>query len=185
MAWEVHPTDQSFNMKDYRMKNFFLVGIATALISTPISAQSLPDSYQTVCRTESMIGYSWRNGEYVIARYEPSTYTIEVGDTGRCRSTPIETITEKIRWRNVCAIITRVGEARRPELTAPCREVYISDGRASSVSLECKKLIGESVWADPDGIFHVSMISPDTASKPRNDYKDSLSLGVGTCRRTN
>ena len=162
-----------------------LAAAALILVQEPTA---LPDTYQSVCKSESEIGYNWRNGGYRTAQYDPNTYIITVGDTKHCSANPAKNLdTPKVKWRDVCANITRVGDTPYPDMASHCREEYIIDGTASSVTLNCLNAnigVAVNMAADPSGWFHLTSVHSNTSARPQRDYKDSLVIGVGKCTRT-
>lgn len=159
----------------------------TLLLLSAVAVQppnSLPDRYSMTCRAQASTGYNWRNGGYVAANFVPQTFVITIGVTDRCipnRANDLEFA--GIRTRTVCGYFVQQGD-EEPMLVSQCKETYFQQDGRSSVSIRCESATGNVISADPDGWFHYSSVHSDTGSTPANDYKDSLVVSFGRCRRT-
>lgn len=165
----------------------YLVGLLS-LVAINCFSQNAP-AFTSLCIPDNSVGYSWRNGQWQNAKFKiEERYLAQKLDSVRAKgailcekldTTVYENPILQEKLQNACYLVRRHGrEASVTFDSEACTETYDSSGSLKSVS--CK-----SFRFAPNGLFVKlpTEFSLNLESKPKNDYKDSMTLDIGSCSK--
>ena len=154
--------------------------------------------FTTLCIAEKSVGFNWEKGDWVHTRFKAdSKYIVQKIDHDSQKYSQTNTINTPFfcsgikpdsmeigleeSAREACYSIRDHGRDVSLMLSAEkCFEKYNKHGTLTEV--QCKK-----IRFSPNGLFIAmpSDASMDLSKAPKNDYKDSLNIRVGTCSKVN
>lgn len=169
--------------------NIAVVTLAAAVSLANVPA--MPSSYTLLCEGQQSVGFNWRGGKWVEARYAPHRYIVAKIETNKCqivyngafKSIPIDGAMKNfgpIHQKSVCLNVRDVGDKYSPFLSQQCQETYFVENGDWIKSFSCDWAM-ISFSGSFEGEFHRASNHSDTAAQPEKDYKDSLMIEVGKC----
>jgi hypothetical protein len=186
------------------MKRIILAALVGVLVSGLTrngyakDREPLPN-FKQLCIADGSTGFNWVNGGWQRANFKPKKYIIS-------KITPPENIEEAnknkdhnefMSWHichkkmieederqglsgyrrfNACLKVQQVGK-KHYDFKA-CDEVHI---KFKGMKIWRIKISCDDLKIDPNGYFHMAYIHSNLEAKPKDDYKDSLSVSVGKC----
>ena len=153
--------------------------------SSNFESDELPIATTIRCESDETVGFNWRDGSWTKVNFRESTYIfkkldhrLEDRSVGTCRfSIAGETdLVEKGKFMglNRCYSVQEFGEGK-PTVKV-CKEYYV-DGEIDSI--RCGSY--NEYAFHPYGQLLLSPHHRNVKSNPKDDYKDSFSIGVGKC----
>ena len=151
--------------------------------------------FKQLCVADMSTGFNWKNGNWVPVRFKEKRYIVSKIDPPKSlnlasergeimafvectlpQKDTEELILDNFHHFPACLKIQILGEDRPNFLD--CWETHIKDEEEKwSTKISC----GNEFAFSPNGHFHSSIFHDNVDSKPKNDYKDSLSISVGKC----
>ncbi|MBQ0945136.1 hypothetical protein KAK07_17495 [Ideonella sp. 4Y16] len=146
------------------------------------------EPFKALCVAEKSTGFNWKSGQWVQANFKAERKLIvQKLDLDKYRTKPaherplacsddaMNSYDSKVLSKG-CYLIKEMGSPTFIMFDSEvCIEAQVGD-RLQSV--QCKKLT-----FNPDGAFIEYPWHSDISPKPKDDYKDSLIVSVGTCSR--
>lgn len=162
-----------------------------------VSAKAETDFFNLLCVEEKNTGFNWKNGSWKITQFKESKYIVQkVKMKPFVRNQNGEHPFSYRCWNDYqkfksfspsgdsklnkgCYNVRRHGAEKRFIDSELCWERWKKKSNEWEIDkVECKEFIFK-----PNGPFHASTLSSNVELKPKNDYKDSMHLMVGTCSK--
>lgn len=167
-----------------KANHYLLVALATSCLSA--GSAELP--FKALCVSEKSTGFNWKSGQWVQANFRPDRkLLVQKLDLPKymdrpMQERPISCTAEAMQASDLfgfskgCYLIKDMGSPTNMFFDSEvCTEIVDSDKLRM---VQCKKLTFH-----PDGGYIELPWHSDISLKPKEDYKDSLILSVGTCSR--
>jgi hypothetical protein len=170
------------------MKRLLLLGLI--IVSGTLFAEDLPTlaPFKSVCVSDQSSGFNWKGGRWTPVQFVVGEkFLVQKIDPEKYRDKPVnqrpllcndgkEPIhTGDLTFQYGCYLISTLGQTRPVLQAETCQEYF--EGRQIK-SVDCRNF----VFA-PDGNFIQTSTILNIDPKPKNDYKDSLFITLGTCGR--
>jgi len=153
--------------------------------------------FTSLCIAEKSTGFNWKKGQWVEVTFRPEKYLVVkiplrdwdpnkykealLSKEPACLGKYLSYTQSKLKYyggyrRFGCYNIRTFGSKYSIAGSRLCEESWDWSDETVLEKVRC-----ESTYFKPDGNFTRSSIHDNLASKPENNYKDSLSLSVGSC----
>jgi hypothetical protein len=162
-----------------------------------VSARAESDFFNLLCAEEQNTGFTWSKGSWKTAHFKNSKYIVQkvrmkpfVRDKNgeypfsyKCWNDYQKFQSSSPRGDSKldkgCYNVRRHGAEKRFIDSELCWERWKKNSSGWEIDkVECNEFIFK-----PNGPFHASTLSNHVEQKPKNDYKDSMHLMVGTCSK--
>ena len=154
----------------------------------------IPDKVVILCEPELKIGFNWKNGTNVEARFRKQKRIFKKISPQSCLLFKQELVKDpdtiysrfdgvKMASRNICISHKIFGDEPLP-LGGICKEYYLKDkdNEGWEASINCKNaLLIPIAKILPNGLYHLTHIASDLRSNPLDGRKDSSYVEWGKC----
>ena len=170
-----------------RLLEVVAISVACAASANAQVTQVAP--FTSRCSETEATGFNWENGKWVQVNFAPATLLVHKfdparhgGETNICDSLEPDDPLVMSEFATLPGCYS-FGDANEDPLFEWCEEFYDRiDSQWRLNSVNCP-LIGRQLSFKPDGAFVYVINAANLSDKPEDDYKDSLKLSQGRCRR--
>ena len=147
----------------------------------------VPIGTVVMCESEESVGFNWKNGTYVLTKFENTKRILKKAEASKCSFNPNKSTLNKGAlgdssrgYVDVCIQYKKFGE-KYLTIGGVCTEFYVPNFNGGwDIHYSCRDLLLPNIAFRLNGLYHLAERNDNLTSKP-NDYKDSQYIEWGRC----